>query len=191
MMHQFKDQFDGIIQDLQGGKVILMPTDTIWGMVCDARNTEAIKRIYALKGLQTGSGLVSMVSDVAMLKQYVPNLHPRIETLLLFHKRPLTVLYAHTQDMHEVLQGPDKTVAIRLTFDPICLKLIEALGGPIVASAACTHDSPYPTHFGEIRSDILSQVDYIMKYRQDDRRPFVPSVIARMGIDEELEFVRE
>jgi L-threonylcarbamoyladenylate synthase len=170
MMHQFKDQFDGIIQDLQGGKVILMPTDTIWGMVCDARNTEAIKRIYALKGLQTGSGLVSMVSDVAMLKQYVPNLHPRIETLL---------------------QGPDKTVAIRLTFDPICLKLIEALGGPIVASAACTHDSPYPTHFGEIRSDILSQVDYIMKYRQDDRRPFVPSVIARMGIDEELEFVRE
>jgi L-threonylcarbamoyladenylate synthase len=190
MMHLLKDQFDAIVQDLLAGKVILMPTDTIWGLVCDAQNPDAIQRVYQLKGLQPGAGLVSVVSDITMLKHYVPNLHPRIETLLMFHKRPLTVLYPDTRVLDVSLQGPDKTTAIRLTFDPICHRLIEVMG-PLVAAAASTFDSPYPTHFGEIRSDILSQVDHIMKYRQDDRRPFVPSVMARLGADEELEFLRE
>jgi L-threonylcarbamoyladenylate synthase len=191
IMQLLRDSFDTIVQDVTNGKIMLMPTDTIWALVCDATQPQAVQRIYEIKEQKTGTGLVTIVSDLDMLKEYVVNLHPRLETLLIYHTRTLTLLFEHTRNLPALLHGPDQTTAIRITFDPILRDMIARLGHPLVASAACTIDSAYPTHFGEIKSDILTRADYIMKYRQDDRRPFIPSVIARMGPDEELEFVRE
>ncbi len=190
-MQSIRDHFDAIVQELRDGKILLMPTDTIWGLVCDAYNSQAIKRVLEIKGLPPGSGLVTLVKDLDMLKAHVPMIHPRIETLLIYHTRPLTILYEQTQHLPALLHGPDGSAALRITLDALCARTIEALGRPIVAAAACTVGSAYPAHFGEIRSDVLTQVDYIFKYRQDDRRAFRPSVMARMGADEELEFVRE
>lgn len=191
VMQLIRDHFDAIVQDLRDGKILLMPTDTIWGIVCDAYNTQAVQRVLDIKGLATGAGLVSLVKDMEMLKAHAPVIHPRVETLLIYHTRPLTMLYEHTQHLPELLHGPDGTAALRITLDALCARIIDALGRPIVAAAACTIGNAYPTHFGEIKSDVLTQVDYILKYRQDDRRAFSPSVMARMGADEELEFVRE
>jgi L-threonylcarbamoyladenylate synthase len=192
-MQLLRDQFDNIVQDLREGKVLLMPTDTIWGLVCDAMQPPSIQRIYDIKEVKEQKGLVLLVSDLDMLRQYAASIHPRIETLLSFHIRPLTVIY-HTKanpDLPDSLFGPDASIAIRITLDPLCQSVIKALGRPIVAAAACSQDEPAPAHFGEIKSNILTKVDYIMKYRQDDKRTFLPSVIARMGSEEELDFVRE
>jgi L-threonylcarbamoyladenylate synthase len=190
-MQLVKDHFDSIVQDLRDGKVLLMPTDTIWGIVCDAYNTQAVERVLRIKGLKPGAGAVTLVKDMAMLKAHAPMIHPRIETLLVYHTRPLTLLYSDTLHLSTALHASDGTTAIRITFDQLCAQLIDALERPIVAAAACSIGNSYPAHFGEIKSDILTQVDYIMKYRQADRSICVPSVIARMGADEELEFLRE
>ena len=129
-MQLLKDDFDGILQNLRAGGVILMPTDTIWGLVCDSAQPEAIQRIYEIKDQALGTGMVLLVKDLQMLKAFVPNLHPRLETLLIYHTRPLTLLYPNTQNLSEKLQGPDGLVALRITFDPLCPQYNRASWAP-------------------------------------------------------------
>jgi L-threonylcarbamoyladenylate synthase len=190
-MQLYKDHFDGIIQLLREGKLLLMPTDTIWGLVCAASQSETIQRIYQMKQQKPQSGLVVLVKDLEMLKTVVPKLHPRIETLLIYHRRPVTIIYEDSTLSKSAACASDGSIAIRLTLDPLCQSIIEAIGEPVIAAAACTTDRNYPAHFGEIGSEIITSVDYVLKYRQDDKRSFLPSVIAKLGDDGEFEFIRE
>ena len=185
------EKFDEVINVLKRGELILYPTDTIWGIGCDATNEDAIEKILRLKGRAASKGLILLVDSVEMLKKYVNHVHPRVQTLLEYHMRPLTVIYDKSKGVAPNALAPDGSVAIRITRDPFCRNLIAQFGKPIVSTSANISSQPFPAHFGEISSDIFEGVDFVVKYKQESKERGEPSVIARLGKDEELEFIRD
>ena len=180
-----------ILAVLEKGGTILYPTDTIWGIGCDATNSEAITKIYQIKTRPAEKGLVLLVSSIEMLKRFVLEVHPRIENLLVHHTRPLTVVYPEPLMIAENALAPDGSVAIRVVKDPFCAELIEQFGKPIVATSANVSGKPFPRYFGEISSDILEQIDFVVKIKQEQREIGEPSVIVRLDEMENLDFIRE
>ena len=180
-----------IISILEQGGLILFPTDTIWGIGCDATNAEAVGRVRSLRQCPREEPFVILVSGLDMLKTYVPFVHPRVETLLVFHTRPVTIIYERAVLLPENALGPDGSVAMRIPKDDFCQSLLAAFGKPIVGASAHIGQAPHPRHFGEISSAVIEGIDHVVKHRQMEKEMGEPSVIARMGEDEEFVFIRE
>ncbi|MBL7818630.1 MAG: threonylcarbamoyl-AMP synthase [Saprospiraceae bacterium] len=186
------EKFQEILNVLRHGGVILYPTDTIWGLGCDATNAEAVDKISTIKERTPDKGYVLLVDSVEMLKKHVGIVHPRVETLLSYHVRPLTIIYDEAFGVASNVLAPDGSVGIRVTQDPFCRELIAQFGKPIVSTSANRSGAPFPAHFGEISSDVLEKVDLVVKYKQDVKERGEPSVIARFNREyEELDFLRE
>ncbi|MCU0346392.1 MAG: Sua5/YciO/YrdC/YwlC family protein [Saprospiraceae bacterium] len=180
-----------ILETLENGGLILFPTDTVWGIGCDATNEMAVARIRQLRQLPPSLSLTLLAPSIEALKKHVTHIHPRVETLLQFHSRPLTILYEQAKNLAAQAAANDGSVAFRIPKEGFCTELLEAFGRPIVATAACIGDNPIPKHFGEISSAVIEGIDHVVKYRQMDKDMAEPSVIARIGEDEELVFIRE
>lgn len=176
---------------LARGGLILYPTDTIWGVGCDATDAAAVASVYKLKRRDPAKSFVILVNSVEMLRQYVAHLHPRLETLLVYHERPLTVIYDEGANLAPNVTAPNGSIAIRIPQDKYCLDLITAANKPLVASSANVSNEPFPAHFGEVSSEIIQGVDFVEKYRQRDKTRREPSVIVRLSKRGDLEFLRE
>lgn len=185
-----KDNLAEIAALLNRGGIILYPTDTIWGMGCDAMNLESMARISAIKKRVADKPMIILVSSIDMLKQYVVHLHPKIETLLAYHERPVTILYDQVQNLPDVHKATDGTVAIRVVKDPFCQQLIETFGRPIVSTSANVSGDPFPENFGQISSELLSSVDLVVRHRQNDKSAGEPSMLIRLSPKGELVFLR-
>ena len=186
------EKFQEILTTLRQGGVILYPTDTIWGIGCDATNPEAVDKISAIKARSPEKGYVILVDSLEMLKKYVGELHPRVETLLSYHTRPLTIIYDKVEGLASNVCAPDGSIGIRIVQDAFCRELITQFNSPIVSTSANRSGEPFPTHYGEISSDILEKVDLVVRYKQDSKEHNEPSVIARFNLEyEELDFLRE
>ena len=183
--------FSEILTILNNGGIILYPTDTIWGIGCDATNEDAVEKIYQIKDRAHNKGFIILVDSLKMLRQYVEYIHPRIDTLLNYHTRPLTVVYEKGVNLAPGVLSKNGTVAVRIVQDPFCKELIAHFGKPLVSTSANMSGSPFPTHFGEISSDVLEKIDFVVRYRQDDREFSPPSPIIRLDENEELEFLRD
>ncbi|MCC7503754.1 MAG: Sua5/YciO/YrdC/YwlC family protein [Saprospiraceae bacterium] len=190
-MFLLRDDISEITRILNDDGIICYPTDTIWGIGCDATNEVAIARVTTLKGRAPEKGYIILVDSLEMLKKYVPKLHPRLETLLAYHQRPLTVIYDKTDGLPASIKAPDGSVGIRIVHDEFCQTLIAQLGRPLLSTSANIHGQRFPPTYGAISSDILTNVDYVVKHRQDDKEPHEPSSIARLDRHMELEFIRE
>lgn len=186
-----KDNLETITATLERGGLILYPTDTIWGIGCDATNHAAVQRIFDLKQRSHDQPFVLLVNSIEMLKNYVEQVHPKIETLLMYHVQPLTLIYDQAKNLPSIAYAPDGTVAIRIVQDSFCRELIQQFGKPLVASSANIIEKPYPANFGGISSDVITGVDYVVKWKQGEKKLGQPSVIARFSDKEELVFLRE
>ena len=182
---------EGVLNALRSGKLILYPTDTVWSIGCDAHNVRAIAQLRKIKNTPVNEGLEILVSSIEMLKQYVAHLHPRLETLLIYHVRPLTVIYDQGRQLPNSILDDTGKVSIRLVQDDYCRALIETLGRPIVAEAASLREGYYPDSFGTISSDVIEQVDFVARHRRTDRIRSELSVVVRLDKDDELEFLRD
>lgn len=180
-----------LLKTLLSGGLVLFPSDTVWAVGCDATDPAAVQRLYDLKNRTTREPFLLLVDSTEMLKRFVRHVHPRIETLLYFHHRPLTIIYENPVNLPKELIAADGTVAIRVVQDEFCRTFIKALGRPVVAAPAFREPGQVPRHFGEIQSDILEGVDWVARHRQKDRNSGELSVIARLGAQEELEFIRD
>jgi L-threonylcarbamoyladenylate synthase len=185
------EKFEEILSVLRRGDTILFPTDTVWGIGCDATNIEAVNKVNHIKNRPSGKGYVLLVDSLEMLKNYVMHVHPRIETLLGYHERPLTIIYDEGVGLASNVLGTDGSVAIRIVKDAFCRELIMQFGKPLVATSANVSGAALPTHYGEISSDVLEKVDFVVKIKQDVKERGEPSVIARLNEFEELDFIRE
>jgi L-threonylcarbamoyladenylate synthase len=190
-MFLLRDDINEIAALLNQGAVICYPTDTIWGIGCNMNDEAAVSRLRTLKNFPATDGLIILVSSIEMLRTYVPDLSPRIETLLSLHNRPFTLIYKKNKGVPDWIRAKDGSVAIRFTHDEFCKNLIEATGVPIVSTTAAMYGNPHPPHFGAISSEILGKMDYVVKYRQDDKTPGDPSPLARIDQFQELDFIRE
>ena len=182
---------DNALAVLRNGGLILYPTDTVWSIGCDATNPLAAARIRQLKRTDDAFGLEVLVNSLEMLRAYVGRLHPRIETLLLYHVRHLTVLYDQARNLPDSLLAIDGSISIRLVQDNYCSELIGTLGKPLVAAPADLRNDYFPVNFGAISSDVIERVDYVSRYRRSDKAPAQPSVMVKLSVKDELEFLRE
>ncbi len=179
------------VSTLLGGGLILFPTDTIWGIGCDASNPESVEKVCRLKDQKQNKGFIVLVDSIDMLRKYVYRVHPRIETLLTYHVRPLTVVYEGSKNLPSNLTAEDGSVAVRISLDPFCKMLIKKFGKPIVATSANLNDMPSPSNFGAISSEIIKGVDYVVQHRQDEPKNIQDSVIVKLSEKEELIFLRK
>ena len=186
------EKIEEILTVLNNSGVILLPTDTIWGLSADISNDLAIEKIITIKKRKPEKGFICLVDSLEMLKLYVGKLHPRVETLLHYHNRPLTVIYdAPILPVSPHVCAPDGSIAFRIVQDHFCANLIKLFGKPIVSTSANISNAPFPTGFGSISSEILEQVDMVVRYKQHTKEVVMPSTIVRLRNDEELEFIRE
>ncbi len=184
-------EMDDLVTTLKKGGIILYPTDTIWGLGCDAMNEKAIERIYEIKKRPRSAPLLVLVDGLEMLKQYVPRLHPRVETLMSLHHQPLTIVYSGVKGLPGILYGDKKTLGIRIVQDEFCKIMIRHFGGPIVSTSANVSGIPWPKGFGEISSEIIKAADYVVRHRRHEKVTGEPSVVASYNSKGNLTFLRE
>ncbi|MEN8155749.1 MAG: L-threonylcarbamoyladenylate synthase [Bacteroidota bacterium] len=164
---------------LSGG-TILYPTDTIWGIGCDATNPEAVKRIYEIKQRSDSKSMLVLMPGAEMLESYLKEVPEKAVEIIKVATKPTTIIYPGAKNLASGLVAEDGSVGIRITSDPFCMQVMELTGLPIVSTSANTSGHPSPGTFAAIESILLEEVDYVVNWRQDEKRPAVPSSIVKI-----------
>lgn len=178
------------VEVLRKGGIILYPTDTVWGIGCDAANAEAVARIYTLKHRADSKAMIVLASSLAMLERSVEEVPEVGYELLEAAVDPLTVVYDHGRGLAPNLLAADGSVGIRLTSDPFCQALCRGLGRPIVSTSANVSGAPAARFFNEIAPEILEGVDNAAMWRRDDRTSRRPSSVIRLHSDGRVAILR-
>ncbi|MCD7710493.1 MAG: threonylcarbamoyl-AMP synthase [Porphyromonadaceae bacterium] len=173
----------------QGG-VILYPTDTIWGIGCDATNPEAVKRIYEIKHRIDSKAMIVLVDSMAKVDFYVREIPDTAWNLIEVADKPLTIIYPNGRNLAENVLAEDGSIGIRITQENFSKRLCQQFRKAIVSTSANISGQPAPTHFKEISEEIKSAVDYIVTYRQDDNSCAAPSSVIWLGKDGSLKILR-
>ena len=189
MSSDFEDDILACLELLKKGGIILYPTDTIWGIGCDATNAAAVEKIFILKNRPSQKAMVVLVADARDILQYTASPDPAIFDFLETVDTPTTVIYENALGLAENLVSDDGSIAIRVCKDGFCRHLLKRFRKPIVSTSANLSGSPFPTIFKEIDPFIVGGVDYVVKHRQDDTREATASRIVRWK-DGELITVR-
>jgi len=179
------------VQVLKKGGVILYPTDTIWGIGCDATNPEAVSRIYAIKQRSDAKSLLVLLDDASGLDRYLQEVPEIAWNLIEISDEPLTIIYPGAKNPASHLVLPDGTIGIRIVRDEFCRQLIRQFRKPIVSTSANISGKSWPENFDDIDPVILQQVDYTIKWRQEDLTRGKPSAIIKVGIKGEIEIIRK
>ena len=178
------------VRRLKQGKSILYPTDTVWGVGCDATNHEAVKAIFLLKKRMETKSLICLVSDYNMLNYYVEELPSTAYDILKYSNKPTTIIYDKPIRVSENLIASDNTLAIRIVENGFAHDVIKKLGRPIVSTSANLSGESTPKSFKEITKDILNGVDYVVNL-QNEKSSQKPSAIIRLGIDGTVKIIRK
>jgi L-threonylcarbamoyladenylate synthase len=180
---QFSNDIGQCIAVLKKGGLILYPTDTIWGIGCDATNKSAVKKIYALKKRANTKTMIILLAEEAALLKYIEEPDLRVFDYIKGVYKPTTVIYENPRGIAANLVSEDRTIAIRIVNDPFCKQLIQQYQKPIVSTSANISGYPPPAVFSDIDAAIKNGVDYIVQHRQDDLHIAAPSSIIRWNKD--------
>lgn len=179
-------------EELLVGNVILYPTDTIWGIGCDAENAEAVRKIYKIKEREESKSMILLVADQEMLQRYIKQLPEDFEDLVKGQERPTTYIFAQPQNLPKELLAEDGTVGIRIVEnDEFCHRLIRQVGRPIVSTSANISGQPSPKTFADVSDEIKKRVDFVVKWRQDDPMASRPSRIVKIEPDGSKSIIRD
>ncbi len=179
------------VEILKAGGIILYPTDTIWGIGCDATNEEAVKRIYTIKKREDTKSMLVLMENPALLDRYVNDVPEIAWDLVEITTTPLTVIYPKAKNLAKNLVAPDGSIGIRFTKESFTIQLLQRFRRPLVSTSANVSGETSPAFFGEISDKIKSQVDYIVEYRQDDITPAKPSSIIKLGAGGRIDMIRK
>lgn len=185
-----KEDLTKAVDTIRQGGIICYPTDTIWGIGCDARNSDAVKRVYEIKKRADHKALITLVGNLNMLERIVSGIPDVAYSLIEYSQRPTTIIYDHGENVAPELLGPDGTIGVRLTKEAFSNHLCNRAGGPIVSTSANISGKPSPASFNDINEDILSAVDYVCLYRQNESIKASPSVIMRLSEDGCFKIIR-
>ena len=186
-----KEDIRRALDVLNKGGVILYPTDTIWGIGCDATNEEAVSRVYAIKRRTDAKALITLVDSEAKIQGYVREIPDVAWQLIDCSTRPLTIIYDGARHLAPNLLAEDGSVAIRLTREAFSRELCLRFHRPIVSTSANLSGEPSPATFDDISEDIKLAVDYVCTSRRDDRTPARPSSIIKLAANGEVKIIRE
>lgn len=178
------------IDILKKGGIILYPTDTIWGIGCDATNHEAVQRIYELKKREESKSMICLVSDFKMLNKYVEEIPEVAYDILKYANKPTTIIYDKPLRVAENIVASDNTLAIRVVRDGFCNALLKKFKKPIVSTSANISNQPSPKSFKEIDEDILKGVDYVVNL-QHNKKTGKASSIIKLSNDGAVTIIRK
>ena len=175
---------------LKEGGIILYPTDTIWGIGCDARNSEAVKKIYNLKKRADSKSMLVLVNNEAALEKIIEDIPEITWELLDVAINPLTVIYDNAHGIAPELISQDGSLGVRITKEDFSKELCKRYGAPIVSTSANISGEKAPASFNQISDEIKNGVDYFVKYRQNEMVSKTPSNIIKLGKGGEVKIIR-
>ena len=179
------------VETLKTGGIILYPTDTIWGIGCDATNEEAVGRIYEIKQREDSKSMLVLMENPALLERYVDEVPEIAWDLVEISTRPLTVIYPKAKNLAKNLIATDGSIGIRFTKEKFTSQLLQRFRRPIVSTSANISGQKSPAFYNEISEEIKQQVDFIVNYRQDDITPSQPSSIIKLGPGGRIDIIRK
>ncbi|MBK5214026.1 MAG: threonylcarbamoyl-AMP synthase [Flavobacteriaceae bacterium] len=185
-----KNEVETCLLILKRGGLILYPTDTVWGIGCDATNPDAVDKVFKLKQRSDEKSLICLVNDFRMLNEYVENIPEVAYDILKYAKKPTTIIYDDPIRVAENLIAEDNSLAIRVTKDEFCKKLIQKFRRPLVSTSANISGAKTPQSFAEIDPLILEGVDYVVNL-QHEKKSGKPSAIIKLKNDGSVKVIRQ
>jgi len=179
------------VEVLRNGGVVVYPTDTIWGLGCDATNEKAVKRIYEIKKREETKSMLVLLDSSAKLQTYVTEVPDMAWDLIELTTKPLTIIYPGARNLASNLISSDGTIGIRITEEAFSKKLCEIFRKPIVSTSANISGEKSPATFSEISDEIIQAADYVVSFRRDENIPAKASSIIKLGVNNEVEVIRE
>ncbi len=186
----FIADIEACLRVLENGGLILYPTDTIWGIGCDATNEDAVAKIFALKNRPDSKALIVLIADERSLLQYVASPHIEVFDYIQGVSKPTTIVYENAIGLAGNLLAEDGSVGIRICADEFCKHLIKRFKKPIVSTSANVSGFPPPKVFTDIDIAVKGGVDYVVHYRQDDVTPVEPSAVVKCNKDGSFTILR-
>lgn len=174
------EEINKTVQILKAGGVILYPTDTIWGLGCDATNTKAIKKIFNIKRRTASKSLIILAESAKRIQNHVDADPELIKELIHSFDKPTTIIYDGAKNLAKNVIAQDKTIAIRYARHEFCQKLITQLDKPIVSTSANISGEPAPIQFSQISQEIIENVDYVVDLEQDILKDVKPSTLIKL-----------
>ncbi|MHB1108089.1 MAG: L-threonylcarbamoyladenylate synthase [Lutibacter sp.] len=162
------NELNNSLNVLRNQKTLLYPTDTVWGIGCDATSEDAVAKVFEIKQRSESKSLVILVDSFEMLKKYIPKVSEAVLDLLKKTTNPTTIIYENPLGLSKNVVAADNTVAIRIVQNEFCIRLINQFGKPIVSTSANMSGNPTPKSFAEIEPSILDSVDYVVNLQRED-----------------------
>jgi L-threonylcarbamoyladenylate synthase len=186
----FNTDIEACLRVLESGGLILYPTDTIWGIGCDATSEAAVEKIFTLKKRIETKALIVLIADERSLLQYVASPHIEVFDYIQGVSKPTTIIYENAIGLASNLLAEDGSVGIRICADEFCKHLIKRFRKPIVSTSANVSGFPPPKVFSDIDIAVKEGVDYVVHYRQDDTVPVEPSAVVKYNKDGRFTILR-
>lgn len=189
-INQFADDIRQAIDVMNRGGIIAYPTDTIWGLGCDATNADAVRRIYEIKRRDDSKALITLVDSEAKVEFYVKEVPEVAWQLIEVADKPLTIIYDNARNLAPNLIAEDGSIAIRVTAEPFSRELCRRFKKALVSTSANISGEPSPKTFADISPEILEAVDYVCTSRRDENAPQTPSSIIKLGVSGKVKVIR-
>ncbi|MBS1733814.1 MAG: threonylcarbamoyl-AMP synthase [Bacteroidetes bacterium] len=186
----FKQDIEESLEVLHKGGLILYPTDTVWGIGCDATNENAVARIYRLKNRNEQKSMIVLLAQEKDILNYTNQPAPPVFDYIKGANKPVTVIYSKAKNLAANLVNADGSIGIRIVKDEFCRRLIEAFGKPLVSTSSNISGYPAPGVFSDIDIKIKDGVDYIVYHRQDEQEPSAPSTVIKLNDDGSYTVIR-
>ncbi len=186
-----KEEINKALEILKQGGLILYPTDTVWGIGCDATNQEAVAKVYALKQREDSKSLIILLDTDNKLQSYVSEIPDVAYDLIEYSEKPLTIIYSGAKNLAANLINEDGSIGIRIPKHDFCQQLIQRFRKPIVSTSANISQEPTPYNFAEISDEILEGVDYVVDLEQTSSEKKQSSTIMKLEANGKFAFIRK
>ena len=186
-----EEEINKAVEILNKGKIILYPTDTIWGIGCDATNARAVSKVFRIKKRIEKKSLIILLDSADKIEQYVSSVPQLAYDLIRNYTSPLTIIYPNAKGLAKNVVGDDQSIAIRIARDEFCKRMVALFGKPVVSTSANVSGDPAPLSFSKISEEVLDKVDYVVKYNQKSVNRTKPSTIIKIRQDGSFDVLRK
>lgn len=186
-----RQEVENALKVLKEGGVILYPTDTVWGLGCDATNEDAVAKINTIKGRSADKSLIILLDNDNKIQSYVTEIPEVAYELIEYAENPMTIIFSSAKNLAKNAINADGSIGIRVVKHDFCEQLLQRFRKPIVSTSANLSGESTPLFFDEIGANVIDAVDYVVDYEQEDRNPKKPSTIIKLGPSGQFEFIRK
>jgi len=186
-----RDEVNKAFEVLKSGGLILYPTDTIWGIGCDATNPDAVDKVYKLKGRAEEKSLIVLLDTDSKLQSYIKEVPEVAYDLIEYAENPLTIVYSGAKNLAPNAIAKDGSIGIRIVKHEFCQQLLQRFRKPVISTSANISGNPSPATFDDIDEAILQGVDYVVNWEQDEQKEKKPSTIMKLESGGLFSFIRK